>query len=256
MTNHLFLLGCSRSGTTALTNLLNAHEQVVIGMERFKYRCADDPHVQLQPALFEPSRFFRFEAGDTNVTPAASERWRSLYDRARRKVATGEVTAVGDKLPPSAIAALQANFPAPKFIFIFRDVADVASSFVARADDPDDAWPSSKRHESALSNWHAAFRDVATHIDAHGDGSVFTVRYEALFSGRRDVLRAMFNFAGPGVSEDVAHTFDEMTAGWAKRRRKARHLTTAELAHVRVHEGRGLRDDAVERSGRDLQRWA
>ncbi|MGY2701665.1 sulfotransferase [Nocardioides sp. HB32] len=32
----LFLVGLARSGTTALLHVLNAHPEVVIGMERYK----------------------------------------------------------------------------------------------------------------------------------------------------------------------------------------------------------------------------
>ena len=67
---YAFITGCSRSGTTALTRLLNRHPDVAIGYER-NNRLAG--RGLLTPSLFEPERFRRFEADDSHHTGYAGD---------------------------------------------------------------------------------------------------------------------------------------------------------------------------------------
>jgi hypothetical protein len=225
----LFVTACSRSGTTALVRLLNQHAGVGIGMERFKFLYSKHAETDLS-RLFEPARFFDFRPGDTNLLPDVDARWRKHYDAIAAKHRAGTLSVIGDKAlaTPGIVRALTATFPRARWIFIFRDLEGVASSFVGRADNPADVnWPPEKRHESALSDWRGAFEAVEGLL---GDGRMFPVRYERLFAGDRSAFRAMFGFLEVEVEDLLERRFDAMTKDWDVRKSKDSLLGSSERA--------------------------
>ncbi|NEP86465.1 MAG: sulfotransferase [Okeania sp. SIO2C2] len=66
---YLFVCGCARSGTTAITKLLNAHPLIAIGVERYKHYAKQDLIHKLSPALFKLSVFFDIREEQTNINP-------------------------------------------------------------------------------------------------------------------------------------------------------------------------------------------
>lgn len=254
---YVFAVGCPRSGTTALTELLNAHPSVVVGMERYKHLCRRPGPYDLVPALFEPSRFLDFRPGDTNVRPEACERWRRLYEQADEKFRAGRALLIGDKVMPAVVPSLESNFPDPRYVFIFRDVEAVASSYLMRARDPADvAWPHDRDHRKALANWHEAFRFMGAQLDQRADERVFVTRYETLFSGNRRALQALFSFLGLDVPELTARRFLAMTDQWSDRAKKPLQLDDAARAFLR----QGVKQEVLERfdtlAQAHVERWA
>jgi hypothetical protein len=213
--NFVFVLGCQRSGTTAITRLLQAHENIVIGMERFKALIADEAtRDEFGPALFTPERFLDFRPGDTNITPA-TERFEGHYRRAADRFRKEQVRYVGDKVFPNPwIAdAIADRFPSPKVIFIYRDLLRVASSFMVRANNPKDpSWTAT--HEQALVRWTRAFEVADELIDRVGSDNVFAVRYERLFSDDRYLFRALFDFLGLPIDRKLVAYFKQATSNW------------------------------------------
>ena len=69
----LFATGCPRSGNTALTRLLNAHDEIVMGSERYKYLLYEGRFWELTPELYAPPRYFDFRETDTNITPEVQD---------------------------------------------------------------------------------------------------------------------------------------------------------------------------------------
>lgn len=67
--NYVFICGCPRSGTSAMTQLLSAHSQIVIGIERFKYINKN----LLRPEMFRKDYFFRSIPSETNILPDSEE---------------------------------------------------------------------------------------------------------------------------------------------------------------------------------------
>lgn len=233
---YCFVMGCPRSGTTALTRLLHAHDAIVMGMERYKFLA--DGSGALGPELFTADRFLDFRPDDTNITPQ-TVRFGKHYELAAERLRRGGVRYVGDKvLAKHAIAdEISAAFSTPRFVFIYRDLYRVASSFCARAMNPQDTnWPEWKTHENAWENWLEAF-DVARRLLDRTPETVFVVRYERLFNGDTDACRALFRFLDLEPTEDVWNHFAAATANWADHASKELVLTPEQISYLDLRVG-------------------
>jgi hypothetical protein len=243
---YCFVFGCPRSGTTAVARLLQAHPRVVIGMERYKFLLSRRrDRDTFGPALFERERFFDFRAGDTNVNPDLGH-FEGHYIKARRRFENGSVEYMGDKVMPDepVIRVIEARLPAPRFIFIYRDLLHVASSFAARARNPDDSnWPATRDHKAAVQRWNAAFAAADALIGRVGLEDVYVVRFDDLLNGDIRTCQRMFAFLGLRASPSVRRTYEARTADWGERQSKPLSLSHDETKFVLRHLDR----EALER---------
>lgn len=183
MRNLLFVCGTARSGTTALTYLLNTHPRVVVGVERYRRLLTrfgkGDPDEIGEPIrrLFDRERLlFDHRPEDTRpfppteVTAAAAKYDQCLY--------------VGDKVPAlfRCLDVLGTACPEARFIYIVRDPVPVAASWQRRADNDADNWPSTRGYRDAVAMWNESVRCALAAIDTLGEDRVACVRYETLFS--------------------------------------------------------------------------
>ncbi len=130
----VFVLGCAKSGTTWLADLLNAHQQIVVrGEGGFAWR--------LVPSLAQAFRAFnehqkhmdpiaRLRDVDLLLTARTiidSQLYRYVVESGRDAAA---VRVVGDKTPQHSVGmpVLQQLYPDAKFIHILRDPRDTATS--------------------------------------------------------------------------------------------------------------------------------
>lgn len=249
---YAFLVGCSRSGTSALVRLVNASEHAAVGLERYKHR-----RLEIAPEDFSRDRFFEFRSQDTNVTPSGARRWAELYRTLEGRWDAGTVSLTGDKVGPSpAVAAhLEDSFDHPKFVFIYRDLERVASSFTARALNPRDTrWPSHRRHKHALLDWHAGFEAAALLLTIARD-RVFVVRYETLFSGDLDCARALFRFLALPWTDEMQRSFVERTADWERYSSKPLQLSKGARRYLHRNARREIEECFDELAVATIQRW-
>jgi len=183
---YLFVGGPPRSGTTALAKLLNHHPKIAIGIERYKYLYHNAArNCEIGPGLFESQRFFDIRQEETNVKGHAYENFREL----QRKFHSAYYR--GDKLPGVARmhATLDRTLHRTRYIFIYRDVERVCSSWNARAENPRDAWPEKNDYRMAVRWMNADFRRI--HALATGKPKKFIlVNYDELFGENGGVLLA------------------------------------------------------------------
>jgi hypothetical protein len=231
---YCFVFGCPRSGTTALTRLVQSDERIVLGMER--YRLLLRTHEKrgtlhkFGPEMFKPRRFLSYHKGDTTVGPDDKQHARS-WVTARERFERPGLRYVGDKLPQDSRIAhgLADNFPRAKFIFIYRDLARVASSYVVRARKAEDRWPSDATADVAAGHWEEAFASAESLLDRLGPSGVHVVCYEQLFSGDQAAFRAMFGFLGLEPSPAACAMFERLTLGWEERLTRPTALEDDEL---------------------------
>jgi hypothetical protein len=205
-----------------------------MGMERYKYILTDTDSSDFGPALFEPDRFLDFREGDTNITPSV-ERFRKHYAIAEERLRGGQVRWIGDKVMarPRIAQLIQEHFASPRYIFIYRDLLRVASSFCVRARNPKDTkWPESVSHETALDRWNQAFAVADSLIQQAGLENVFCLRYERLFDGESATCDALFRFLDLDVTPDVARQFAGATAHWDEHQAKPLELTDAQREYL------------------------
>ena len=106
-----FVLGTARSGTTAMADLLNAHQRVCIGIERYKYLV--NRTKALDPALFEEERFFAIDPSETNILPRPGG-LAEAYATMRAKWPGALV--VGDKLGARALPVVARDMPRARVV--------------------------------------------------------------------------------------------------------------------------------------------
>jgi hypothetical protein len=227
---YCFVVGCPRSGTTELTRLLHAQPELVLGMERYrKLLYALDERGELDqfgPKMFQPERFLDFVLDD--------DRFRDHYRAAALRFAAGPVRYVGDKVPhtTSIVLALSRNFRNARFVFIYRDLERVASSYCRRARDPNDPWPRESTCEVAAEQWHEAFASGDALTAAIGEDRMFVVKYEQLFGGDRRVVDKMFAWLGVDPCIGATTTFERQIADWDRLRTRALVLTNEERRFI------------------------
>jgi glycosyltransferase involved in cell wall biosynthesis len=239
---HLFLAGCPRSGTSVLTFLLNEHQHLAIGFERFKRVRA-----QLDPFHFSPEQFFSPLLAETDI------RGPLLYARLRTRWESGTVRVIGDKVPlyTRVLAQLLERFATARVAVLVRDPLAVARSFTRRARDPEDWWPAENDHRLAIRMWNealAAVRAVDGEREVEGmgeEGRVALLPYEALFSGKEGWLDLLLELAGVPQSARLQ----------AEQRRLAERWEAASEARTDTNE-----DELAEYVGAhvdgELARWA
>lgn len=188
----LFVTGVARSGTTALTVLLNTHPDIALGLERYKFLYTRDKEENLSPGLFEPDRFFSQSEDETNV-PLTKYGDESVF---RRKLA--DAAYVGDKYPrlTTRIRILDERFPDPRVIFIFRDPMRVASSWEVRANNEKDRWDPSRDFKAAVEGMNDAFL-AARKLGRQRPDRFLIVEYERIFAPDNvTTVAAIFDWLG------------------------------------------------------------
>lgn len=203
----LFLAGLARSGTTALLHVLNAHPEVVVGMERYK-RVVSGGIDRLGPELFTKERFFDFSDGETNQDPEEAARWGVDYAALEAKF--DRATYVGDKMTTVRFDAVHQRLPGARFVFIVRDVDQVASSWDRRAQDTSDHWPERADARASVERWNTSLRRIRRSVRRHPDLAC-VVEYGRFF-GDPDAtsLQGVLDFLGLPWEPGIAAEFDRV----------------------------------------------
>lgn len=222
--NYLFVCGTARSGTTAMTKLLNRHPQIVLGVERYKYLKTKD----LGEHLFMEDRFFDFRPTDTNVRAAQS------YVQLREKFSNA--AWIGDKVPRyyTKYEQLFEAFRDSVVIFMLRDIHAVASSWNRRAENPEDDWPEANDYTRAVEEWNLSLTRTLEFKRKYKK-RLFVVEYEKLFSGNFMILRRILRGLNLPVPKQTQRQFKGMTRDWQKRSEKPLLERPGQAAYLNEH---------------------
>jgi hypothetical protein len=209
----LFLAGLARSGTTALLHVLNAHPEIAIGMERYK-RVVSGGIDRLSPELFTKERFFDFSDGETNQDPEEAARWGVDYAALEAKFA--DATYVGDKMTTVRFDRVHEKLPEARFVFIVRDIDQVASSWDRRAQDAADThWPERSDAKASVERWNQSLKRIRRAVRQHPELAT-VVEYSRFFGDPgAGSLRAVLDFLGLEWEPGVAAEFDRVHREYA-----------------------------------------
>jgi hypothetical protein len=223
----LFLGGVARSGTTALAHMLGGHGGIALGMERFKDLWQPSRLAEFGPELFVRERFFDFDDGLTNVTPARHARWARYYERVAAKYDTAVYR--GDKMTRPWFDETWARFPRARFVCIIRNVFDVAHSWQERAANPEDtSWAATNDARAAVGHWNRTLQLIA---DAHRrrPDHVLVVDYDTIFS-EDGPLRAVLDTLGLAWEPAIGRAYE------SARSRNEQLIDKARVLAVPLHD--------------------
>lgn len=203
----MFVTGCSRSGTSVMSNLLREHPAIGLGRERFAdhyFHEADFPQ-----SLFEKERFCKIIRPSDSHHRELEPYYGDLYCRFE------SCRYIGDKIPPIALdySKLLRNFARPRIVFMLRNILDVADSFnlrvrKARASGRTDGWPWGRDSSEAIAEWNRSLKQtlkVAERIQLH------TVVYERLFEDDSEI-KSLFGFLDLPLTDAVVAAHRDLMA--------------------------------------------
>jgi len=210
--DRLFVVGCAKSGTTWLENLLHGHPEIHLrGEGRYFWSLGQ----QMQQV------FRGFNASLPGADAADPARWPDdefaclmrcvIEAQLARAVASGPAKArlriVGDKTPMHtlAVGALHQLYPRAKFVHIIRDPRDATISqwlFWAKENDPR---PFEEFVEYSITKVWPLNVESARRA-GRGLGALYAeVRYEDLLEGCEGEVRRLLRFLGVSEADnDVA----------------------------------------------------
>lgn len=183
MPHILFLSGTARAGTSALINILNQHNHVLLGQERYFNKFRQN---SITRAHFEQKRFLDLRDGDTH------EHGGLFVASPRQRFETAVYT--GDKYPPMFrhLDYVLEEFPNARHIYILRNPLSVVESYEARFQNPDDDWHQNWR--AGLEAWNDSVARVATLPPEKLQNFLF-VQYEEIYNSPR-AINALFTRLG------------------------------------------------------------
>jgi hypothetical protein len=240
----LFVAGLGRSGTTALMEVLVAHADIALGVERYKrlYPRDEEP---VSADLFEENRFFDFTDGFTNLTPELAPEWAPHYAAMRAK--WGRARYVGDKMVAIRLQHVWETVPDARFVCIVRDLEPVAASWEARARDPDDlGWAASQDATKAVAGWNRSLRRVRRAVKQRPDRAV-VVEYDRFFGDDRGAsLDKVLEWLGLDRSPEIDAAFAQVHATYVEKvAPKQRTLSPETLAFLTEHAERDVWDQVT-----------
>lgn len=204
----IFIVGCPRSGTTLLRDLLRSHPRLTFPPESHFipafYRGYGDPG-SAKEAVDLATRLLRLEwirQWDIALTPGDFVEDRSfdavvcrLFDAWAR---TENKPRWGDKTPHyiQNILTLVELFPSARVIHIVRDGRDVALSWLKAGFEPRNLYTAATLWKRYVSTGRRAgmMLPLATYLE---------VRYESMLGAPADTMRAVCDFVGESYTDAV-----------------------------------------------------
>jgi len=204
----VFLVGCPRSGTTLLRDLLRSLPNLTFPFESHFipgfYRAYGDPHNDVE-ALRLATRVLRLHyirRWQLGVAPAHFASCRSYRDFVARLfecwAAKENKPRWGDKTPNylTDIPTLLELFPEAQILHIYRDGRDVAMSWCKSGFEPGNLYTAARLWQLQVRQAMAAGRRLPT-------GSYFEIAYEDLVSDTRGTMARVCQFLEEPSSDQV-----------------------------------------------------
>lgn len=249
----LFVGGCARSGTTAFTDYLNLHEEILLCQERYKGR-----QRKVTWDLFTFERIMDFRPEETKRPPlgqSPEEFLKRHEDLLARKDPT-KLKWLGDKGPfyVRFMDQLAANNPGARFIMLYRPIEEIAESWDARAKNPDDPWRSERGYQLSVEVWNLAMRGMRNFIESSPAPRVLIVSYHDFFYRNEAVAPQISRFLGLEFDESVTRSWREASLQFESVRRPKEPLSEEQQSFIQEHADRAAEAwvlDRIEKQWRE-----
>ena len=195
----VFVVGCPRSGTTLLRNLLRSHPLLTLPSETHLipdfYRAYGDPQTAEEAERLAQRILGTFWIGRLQLPLTAADfrdcrSFRSVMERLYEAWARLEGKPLwGDKTPHYVmhIPLLARLFPEARFVHIYRDGRDVALSWLKAGFEPRNLY-------AAMKSWAAMVAKGMRDGRELGPERYLEVRYETLLSETEPTMKAVCDF--------------------------------------------------------------
>lgn len=237
----LFIAGPSRSGTTALVDYLNQHEQVLVCKERYKYVCDE-----VRPEWLTFEYISDYEPGQGRKSGAQTNVAREYHADLVAGKDAAKLRWIGDKYPNYVryLETLWRDNPGAKFIFTYRPIEEVAESHEARSKNPDDPWLGGKDgFEIGIKQWNDALRRTRDFIESTMHPSALIVSYNDFFYTNEEWIPLLSNFLGIEFGHSTREAWREISQSFESGRRSKESLSHRQTAMI------------AERKDHDAERW-
>lgn len=235
MPDFLFVAGCARSGTSALTRMLASSPHIIVSAERYNLLTRPGDFT-LTPAHFERERFFDVREGDTHyrdfesVYAGETQGRFDHFDAAR---------FVGDKKPAYYLVydeLLQA-FPGARVVFIYREPVAVASSYQARLVQGV-RWRPRADFQMAVTEWNESLERTAAAIERY-PGQILPIDYDSVFMSDLP-LDPLVRFLGLDSLDLPQNELESTrTKAWQLEQAREDFLTPKQMDWVKLFADRG-----------------
>lgn len=216
----VFVLGCPRSGTTWVMDILDSHPDTALAAPEALRMQDKSEHGSKESRLFVGEAFdqlcrhflgyYEHNRGLLLAFAIGGNLLCELADRSGKAV-------IVEKTPGHIYRAkeLAAFFPNSKFIHVLRDGRDACLSMLKAGESWGKDWAPKSMQEAART-WSDAVSLGAPLEQALGPERWLTMKYEDLLADTHAGITSIFNFAGLPSDDSVAETVRSETEGGKK----------------------------------------
>lgn len=239
-------MGVSRSGTTALVDYLNQHEQILVCMERYKF-----VQENMDPSLLTFERILDYEPGrgegyETDIPREHHAELLAGKDPAKLKW-------IGDKKAASEkrYRETSENNPGAHFLITYRPIEEVVESFEDRAKNPNDPWIGGKDAlKTGVELWNRAMRSTRKYLQSQDEPNGLIVSYHDFFSRPADYAPLLSEFLELDFDGPILETWQETSREFKSRWRDKQPLTEEQMDYIRENKDHEVEEWMLERIAR------
>ncbi len=243
----LFIGGCQRSGTTALTRYLNEHEEILVTLERYKGKMKRE---DITMDLFTFERIMDFRIEETSKGLKDLERRREMHAEMLSKKDPATVRWTGDKNPGyvNTPGTLAKNNPGAHFIMIYRPIEEVVESWQERSRNPNNQWLYGKDgFGMEVETWNKAQQNTVEFLQSGMKHRILLLHYHDFFYRNESCVPLISRFLNLEFGEEILRTWAETSREFESRRREKDPLTAEQQAYIDEHKDRAAEAAVLER---------
>lgn len=248
MIRPLFVIGASRTGTTALTDYMNQHEEILVCMERYKW-----VYDQMDSSFFTFRRILDYEPqprgsgkGETNTAWERHAELLANKDPSRLRW-------VGDKHGAEdwRFRAISENNPGAHFLITYRPIEEVVESFENRVRNPDiPALAGKDGVELGVNAWNRALRNSREYLETYEEPNGLIVSYHDFFNGFENYVPLLSEFLELEFDDSILKGWRETSGEFEGSRRKKSPMTEKKAAYIEENKDHDAEAWMLERIAR------